>query len=62
MAAKQNVAREPQFEREALRELALCYARAAVDELIANARGSKEEAQIEKSETAARKKKRSSRE
>jgi hypothetical protein len=31
-------AKQPQFDREALRELARCFARAAVDELIAGQR------------------------
>lgn len=40
MATKKNAVAAPQFDREALRELACCYARAAVDELIEREMGS----------------------
>lgn len=51
MSSKRDSVREPQFDREALRELARCYARAAVDELIANAQGSESEPKVTKSKT-----------
>lgn len=34
MATRKNAVAAPQFDRAALREVACCYARAAVDELI----------------------------
>jgi hypothetical protein len=55
MATKRNAVAAPQFDRAELRELACCYARAAMDELIERELGAGYEPKAVKSKATRKK-------